>query len=338
VVLALNAPYYLDTTEINKLDAYLCAYGKTPPFIETAVRALFGEAPAGGASPVSIEGSGYELAVRLSPDPDQPLDVQLLDELPENPLPPVAVRVGVGPVLDRNAHPVPDGTTVTVTASNGEGAAPVVLGTLATVRGMAKMSFTLSEPGRVEIVAQSGEASSQRPLVVVVAAPPTPTPTVTPTPTPTVRPSPMPSATPTASATPAPTSTPTPTPTATAVPLEGTDEGTQAGALRPVDGLDLLAALSAILLAGVVAFSTRRRPGRSPSRQARLALLVLIGGLLGYLLYATGWLRPEVWLVSGAESRVAAGRLTAAALAFVFGLASLALERPLRQEMVEGRR
>ena len=99
--------------------------------------------------------------------------------------------------------------------------------------------------------------------------------------------------------------------------------------MRPVDGLDLLAALSATLLAGVVGFSTRRRRGRSVSLQVRLGLLVLIGGLTGYLLYAAGWFRPEMWLFPGTESRLAVGRLAAAVLAFIFALALLALERPL---------
>ncbi len=325
VVLGLNAPYYLDTTELNKLSAYFCVYGKTEPFIETAVRALFGEITAGGTSPVNVEGTGYDLVIQLSPDPDQPLAVHLLEDLPENPLPPVTVQVSVGPVLDRNGHAVPDGTSVTFAASyRGEGR-PVALATDTTIEGMAEALFTLPDPGLVEIVAQSGEATSQHPLLVTVNAPPTPTPTTTLTPTPTTAPSPTPSVTP------SPTLTPTPTPTATLTPVPPEDTGKSAGGagLRPVDELDLLAALSATLLAEVVGFSIRQRPGRSASRQMRLGLLVLIGGLAGYLLYGAGWLRPETWLVSAAGSRLVAGRLTVAALAFIFGLASLTLERPL---------
>lgn len=325
VVLAFNAPYYLDTTEVNKLDAYFCVYGKTAPFVEIAVRALFGEVTANGTSPVNVEGTGYDLVIQLSPDPEQPLAVRLLEEVPENPLPPVAVHVGVGPVLDRNGHPVPDGTTVTFAASYQGGAGPVALATDTTIEGMAEATFTLPDPGRAEIVAQSGEAMSQRSLLVTVAAPPTPTPTTTPTPTPTRRPSPTPSATP------SPTSTPTPTLIVTPISPEDTGGDTGSVGLRSVDGLDLLAALSATLLAGVVGFSTRRRSGRSVSRQVRLGLLVLIGGLAGYLLYGAGWLRPETWLVPAADSSLMAGRLTVATLAFIFGLASLALERPAGQ-------
>jgi beta-N-acetylhexosaminidase len=327
VVLALNAPYYLDTTEISKLDAYICVYSKIEPFIETAVRALFGEVTASSASPVNVEGVGYDLVLQLSPDPGQPLPVSLLENLPENPLPPVTLHVGLGPVLDRNGHQVPDGTGVTFAASYRGGAGPVALATGTTFGGLTEAMLTLPEPGRAEIVAQSGEATSQRPLVVSVAAPPTPTPTVTPTPTPTPTslPTATPSATPSATAAPTPIPTPTPTP----IPAQGAAEEPASSAPRPVDGLDLLAAFSATLLAGVVGFSIRRRPGRSTSRQVRLGLLVLIGGLVGYLLYGAGWLRPEAWVL--VEPQAWVQRLTVAGLTFILGLASLGLERPARQ-------
>jgi beta-N-acetylhexosaminidase len=331
VVMALNAPYYLDTTEISKLDAYLCAYSKTEPFLETAVRALFGEVSANGASPVNVEGAGYDLVVQLSPDPDQPLAVRFLGEIPESPLPPVSVQVGVGPVLDRNGHPVPDGTTVTFAASYRAGAGPVALATATTLGGMAETTLVLPDPGRAEIVAQSGQATSQRPLPITIAALPTPTATSMPTPTATTRPSPTPSATVSPTAPPTPTSTlvPEPTPMSTPTLAPPEDQGETGGSkvTRAVDGLDLLAALSATLLAGVLAFGLSVGPDRSVSGKVRLGLLVLIGGLLGYLLYAMGWLRPELWLAPRAESALAVGRLTAAGLAFVFALGALLVER-----------
>jgi beta-N-acetylhexosaminidase len=333
VVLALNAPYYLDTTEISKLDAYLCTYSKTASFVESAVRALFAEVTAAGASPVNVEGAGYDLAVQLLPDPDQPMAVRFLDEVPVDPLPPVTVRVGVGPVLDRNGNPVPDGTTITLAASYRGGAGPVGLATAMTTGGMAEATLVLPGPGQAEIVAQSGEATSQRPLALTIAAPPTPTPTKTPTPTATVRPSPTPSVTPSPSATTTPisTATPLPTPTSapTSVPVEVSGDQGGSATSRPVDGLDLLAALSATLLAGILAFSLQRQPEWPTSKKVRLGLLVLIGGLVGYVLYAADWLRPEIWLVPGGEVALFVGRLTAAGLAFVFALAALLLERPL---------
>jgi beta-N-acetylhexosaminidase len=63
VVLAYNSPYYLDTTEISKLDAYYGVYSRVEPFIEASVRALFGKGEffPKGDSPVSIEGINYNL-------------------------------------------------------------------------------------------------------------------------------------------------------------------------------------------------------------------------------------------------------------------------------------
>ena len=48
VVLALNEPYYFDSTEIGKMTAYLGVYSKTQPFLEAAVRALFRSRRAAG--------------------------------------------------------------------------------------------------------------------------------------------------------------------------------------------------------------------------------------------------------------------------------------------------
>ncbi len=55
------------------------------------------------------------------------------------------------------------------------------------------------------------------------------------------------------------------------------------------------------------------------------ALWVLIGGLLAYLFYGAGWLRPEEWLLDSPD--VLAGRIAVAGLAFVFGMATLGLSR-----------
>jgi hypothetical protein len=52
---------------------------------------------------------------------------------------------------------------------------------------------------------------------------------------------------------------------------------------------------------------------------------------VGYVLYAAGWLRPEIWLVPGREVAMPAGRLMAGGLAFVFALAAFFLEQPLER-------
>jgi len=134
VVLAYDAPYYLDATEISKLSAYYGVYSRTDPFIEASVRALFSEFAPVGVPPVSVRGINYDLQVRISPDPAQTLTLyysilQPLEEGEPTPEPleedqptphaaPPQPQIGdelelhTGIILDHNGHPVPDGTPV----------------------------------------------------------------------------------------------------------------------------------------------------------------------------------------------------------------------------------
>ncbi|MBN1991138.1 MAG: hypothetical protein JW953_00425 [Anaerolineae bacterium] len=312
VVLAFNAPYYLDTTEVTKLTAYYGVYSKITPHLEMAARALFGEADLPGAAPVSVEGIGYELVDVLAPDPTQNIAIELLEVLPENRKPPVSVRVRVGPIQDHNGNPVPDDTPVEIKALLGERQLAAEIAS--TSAGLAEARLTLTEPGEVEIVAVAGSAIAAESISIIIAAPPTPAPTET-------------TAPPAATATdpPPPTlDTPTPTPTSTPI-MPPTDEilPPASPTIRQVDGLDFLLALSAIVLAGLAGFWLGQQFYKPLPRQARVALWALIGGLLAYLLYGLGWLRPEEWLL--AEPDLWAGRLAVGGLVFVFSLAAAGL-------------
>jgi hypothetical protein len=78
VVLAYGSPYYLDTTEISKVDAYYGIYSRVEPFIEASIRVFFreGEFAPIGASPVSIEAINYNLLEeQTAPNPDQTIDL-----------------------------------------------------------------------------------------------------------------------------------------------------------------------------------------------------------------------------------------------------------------------
>jgi beta-N-acetylhexosaminidase len=129
IVLALNAPYFLDATEISKLTAYLGLYSKDQPFIDAAVHTLFRAAPALGHAPVSVSGTRYSnLLDRLEPDPDQSIRLLLLNGALESAQSVSGgdgsqsiqadlavgdvVEVGTGVIVDRNGNPVPDGTLV----------------------------------------------------------------------------------------------------------------------------------------------------------------------------------------------------------------------------------
>ena len=316
IVLGFNAPYYLDTTEITKLTAYISAYSKTASHIEAAVRALFGDIGFPGASPVSVEGVGYQLADVLAPNPNQELVIEPLEIVPESRIVPVSIRVRVGPIVDRNGHPVPDGTPVEVRAMrDGVQATAEVVDTAA---GLVETVLTLTEPGEFQIVAVAGPNTMSERMPISVSAPPSPTPT------PTV----LLTVTPADTVTPVPSPTPLPAPTDTpAVPAvieaEVSPPPMTAAAPRHLDGVDLLSALSATLLAGLLGFWLGQQSRQPLSRRVRLGLWVLIGGLVGYLLYGAGWLRPEQWFLD--EPDLLAGRLAVASLTFLFGLIGLVL-------------
>jgi beta-N-acetylhexosaminidase len=282
VVMAFNAPYYLDTTEISKLSLYLGAYSKVEPFVEAVVRVLFGELVPPGASPVDVAGINYELQGQLAPDPDQriPLD-QLEPEVGAVLQPPVSARLRAGPIVDRNGHPVRDGTPVTYTAEYGGGAyAPPV--SAVTSGGVAEATLLLTDPGQVRLRVESGEARQSE--IVTLSIQPLPTATVAPSRTP----SPSPTILPVSVTAPAPQPTSTPAPTETAAPVA-------TGTGRPASGMDLLLAAAVTLLVvalGTLFLGERRR------RQAivvRWVLLAIIGGMLGYILYALRVIRPESW-------------------------------------------
>ncbi len=290
IVLAFNAPYYLDTTEISKLTAYYGVYSKIEPFIEASAKALFQQLNPAGASPVSIPGIGYDLIDVTSPSPDQ--IIQLFFDQPAEAnggtQQPLDLRVGdmlkvrTGTILDHNGNPVPDGTQVQFTVSYlSEGLGlDVPQPQVPTAGGIAQIDIPLNVPGQLQIKASSGDARASVGLAVTVfedqpaiveAITPLPTETPTPSPpTPTTTPSPAP-----------PTRTPsaTPTPTATSEPIIVPHIPYQ----TRINLGHLLVALLGVLLVGGVGY----RAGWSAHREdaamgLRLALLAAIGGLIGY--------------------------------------------------------
>jgi beta-N-acetylhexosaminidase len=317
VVLAFNAPYYLDTTEVSKLTLYLGAYSKTEPFVEAAVRTLFWEMPAEGASPVDVAGINYDLLRQLSPDPEQTIPLMAMGPTPSNGgslgPPPVSIRLQAGPILDHNGHAVPDGTEVTFSVQYRDGAAYLPPQTTATSSGTAVVTMTLTAPGFVQLTAESGDAIRSQAIDLAIQAPPTPTalPTVAtptappPTQSPTTAPSPTPSpALPTAVATPSPT-LPSTTPSVEALPVVP-------GPTRAVDGGDMLLAVGAT---GAVLVGGCLLTGRKQRRASvvRWSLLAVIGGMVGYILYAAQVIRPEIWV--GLPETAWAARLAVAGVA-----------------------
>jgi beta-N-acetylhexosaminidase len=281
VVLAFNAPYYLDTTEISKLSLYLGAYSKVEPFVESAVRALFGELLPQGVSPVDVGGINYDLQRQLQPDPEQTIPLRQLAPAPGSELqPPASVQLQAGPILDRNGHGVRDGTPVTFYAEyeDGDYVPPVQASTSG---GLAQAAFVLDDAGQVGFRVESGDASGSQAVALVIAPLPTATvaPTRTPPPAPTDPPTPM------------PTSTPQPEPT----PVPTKESPPPAGASRPVNGADLAIAAGVTLLVAVMGWWLLGGRRLQRGTIVRWGSLSIAGGMLGYILHASRLVRPETW-------------------------------------------
>jgi len=174
IVLALHAPYFLDATEISKLNGYYGVYGKTQPFLESAVRALFRAYTPSGAPPVSVPGTRYgTLAERLRPDPERPIDLLVLgpdgavlagDDEEAASLPTVEagamVRIQAGPVYDLNGKTVRNGTVVEVALVYEDDPTAQIVERVPTQNGVARRDVTVNRGGTVHVTATTGGAVS----------------------------------------------------------------------------------------------------------------------------------------------------------------------------------
>jgi len=327
VVLAFDAPYFLDSTEISKLSAYYAIYSHTEAFVDAAARALFLESPLLGAPPVSVEGIQYDLFTQTQPAADQVIELFfVIGEQIEAPSrqEPLASAIGdtlrlqTGTILDRNGRPVPDGTLVRFILRNRVQGTVTVLGDRPTTNGIAQLDYVLDAsmgPGQFRITAESGDATvsqevdivieddAQLAIIVPTAAPthtPTPEPTATPTPEPTETPPPqLPTATP-----------PRPGPTEEPGWLIGLSEART-----------LLAVLSGLLAVGLAAV-VLDRPAQPPLTQRVGRLLWgLVGGLLLYNYYVLD--------MPGAGTLAGLGSLAGLLLVLAGGAAGLFLYRAL---------
>ncbi|RME46314.1 MAG: hypothetical protein D6791_08615, partial [Chloroflexi bacterium] len=179
IVMAYGAPYYLDATEISKLTAYYAVFSKIPASIEASVRALFQEFVPTRALPVSVPGITYDLAVQLQPDPAQELTISRIDSQDTTVNFGEEFEIQTSTILDKNSHPVPDGTRVTFWLTDPTDSTYRNLKEVTTVDGVARAKLLADRAGAIDINAQAGEAETAEALSLTVkgeAQPPTATP------------------------------------------------------------------------------------------------------------------------------------------------------------------
>ena len=197
VVFGLNAPYFLDATEMSRLTTYFGVYSKTQPFLENAVRGLFRAFTTAGAPPVSVPGTRFaSLSERLAPNPTAVMPLQVKSAEGElllansaagvtAPDPaaqaaaetqPVDVgdtlNLSVGPIIDRNGHPVPDGTLVEFDLKFDDEELAMAVDPALTRGGVAARDVAVERSGTLRVAATAGGASSGEPLLLVIVPPP----------------------------------------------------------------------------------------------------------------------------------------------------------------------
>ena len=290
VVLAYNAPYYLDTTEVSKLTAYYGIYSKLASFIDVSVSLIFQEFPPLGASPVTIEGINYNLFAQMEPDPNQVVQVRPVG-LPgvsvEGTPQPLQVKKGdklqlaTDVILDRNGKPVPDGTPIEFRFFYPDEKLETRQVSV-TMNGVASTEFVLDRAGSLEISITGSparlraEVPEDEMVEFQAIVPPTATPTATSTSTPI----------PTPTATWTPTATPTviPSPTATNMPTPTPEPPS----VKRVTGTALAVALLEVLGVGLAVLLISLSRGIDVGYAIRWGLACIVGGLVGYNLYALG--------------------------------------------------
>jgi len=174
VVFSINAPYYLDTTITSNVSVIYGLYSKQPQFIDVAVRLLFKELSAPGASPVSIQSTGYDLATALTPAADQivNLSVEIADQQTntneDNQAEVTEFEYEIGDtihiqssmVLDQNGNSVPDNTLAiyTMTVINNNEIVSQREISSKTNDGVASATVTLDNAGALTINATIGDS------------------------------------------------------------------------------------------------------------------------------------------------------------------------------------
>jgi beta-N-acetylhexosaminidase len=291
ILFSFSAPYYLDATDISKLTAFYGLYSESDPFVEVAARLLYQEISPAGSLPVSVAGIGYDLISATAPDPNQlislsweltsannkttptPADATLTPAPTAAPLfrvgDTISVRTGV--IVDHNQRPVPDGTIVRFTLSQGESGLVNQVES-ATTQGMAIAAFRLDQSGLIQINATSEPArisdtlqlnvTKEGATVIII----TPTVEVTPPP---------------------PTPSPTPVVTPTPSPLVSAQ-----GYPNLMGWVMVLLAMAA----GVVLTYWLASQIVDPRWTVRWALLVLAGGLIAYNYLVLGFPGGDLWL------------------------------------------
>lgn len=327
VLFSFNAPYFLDETEISQLTAYYGFYSKGENYLRIAARLLFQQFEPTGASPVGIPAVGR---LDLSPDPNQNIQLEPMQWVDTNgnitpissegdPITTFDLKQGESilfrttVIVDRNGHPVPNGTSVNFLRIYPLEGLPLEPLTAGTINGVAEIVIVKERDSPLQVRALSDLAAQLVPFNIGPGVVDTPTPTATPTALPTETPTPTDTATPPATDTPVPTVAPEPTATP---PLAVSPQNSG----RPVNFVDLVYSLLAMVLVGGIAF-TLGGDRFSLEERVRPALVAVALGLVGYILFTiVAMMSPKAGFMSTLVAQNGAGHWVAPLISLLFAI------------------
>ena len=163
VVLNFGAPYGLDSTDVSKLSLYYALYSPGEAFVQAGVRALFGDLPARGNSPLSIPALNYDLALQTRPTAEQIISLSVVTEggqemtleekhgIRKDDV--IYLRTSI--IVDHNGLPVPDGTAVEFILTYPQENRTEII-SAETEDGAAFIPITLDRVGQLDITVRSG--------------------------------------------------------------------------------------------------------------------------------------------------------------------------------------
>jgi len=162
VVFAYNAPYHFDAGELGNVDLFVALYTKIEPALRASLRALFQDtgllqgAGGQGSLPVDYVFGDYvlyDLDRQVSAEPSQAIQLSISPERPaagEE----ISVRIEQ-PLIARNGHRVPNGTSVTFAFALPDGAIEEVAAS--TAGGLASAAFLPPGSGDITLTIKSGD-------------------------------------------------------------------------------------------------------------------------------------------------------------------------------------
>ncbi len=167
----------MDSTHVNQLYVYYGIFSQIEPFHTQAVRVLLRELDFPGHSPIKVNAVNYSLDDVLSPDPDQIIIINILDESADNTFyVGESIELEIDQILDKIGNPVLDDLNVEWLGQYSNRSLILPFSTRPwTSKTSARASFNLEQPGPITFTATIEDNESEITIDVLQVIEPTET-------------------------------------------------------------------------------------------------------------------------------------------------------------------